>query len=193
MSIDSPVILIENVPSFVICRSTNGMPEAKLTWNYSQTLKYLSKTDYALISDQSLRNSISNLSLIGNEFDHGKTIECQAHSSAIQTLNQTLITKQLIQIHFLPKIDLISKGNLNENENLTIISKIRSRPNVDLIEWFNGTNLLNLTNQTRFNLILTRFMHNNRIFCRVTNQIGTTNQSIQLKVNCKFEEMKYIF
>lgn len=186
LSIDDPVVLIENVESFVICRSTNGMPEAKLTWNYPQSIKTISKVDYALISDESLRNSISNLSLIANESHHGKSIQCQAHSAAIETLNRTLVTNQTIRIHFQPKLKLIFSGNENENSNVTIRCQIESRPDVYRIEWFNGTHSLQRTNQTQINFTLTRFMHRNLLICQATNQIGTTNQSIQLNVNCNY-------
>jgi hypothetical protein len=73
------------------------MPEAKLSWHFPKSINYLSKNDYALITDQSLRNSISNITLIANRSYHGKLIQCQAHSSAIQTLNRTMITQQYIQ------------------------------------------------------------------------------------------------
>jgi hypothetical protein len=97
LSIDNPVILIENVLSYLVCRANNAMPEAKLSWHLPKSLNYLSKNDYALLSDHSLRNSISNLTLIANRSYHGLEIQCQAHSLAIQTLNKTLITKQYIQ------------------------------------------------------------------------------------------------
>jgi hypothetical protein len=73
------------------------MPEAKLSWHFPKSISYLSKNDYALISDQSLRNSISNITLIPNKSYHGKLIRCQAHSSAIGITNQTMITEQYIQ------------------------------------------------------------------------------------------------
>jgi hypothetical protein len=72
------------------------MPEAKLSWHLPKSINYLSKNDYALISDQSLRNSISNITLIANRSYHGKLIQCQAHSSALETLNRTMITEQYI-------------------------------------------------------------------------------------------------
>jgi hypothetical protein len=97
LSIDSPVILVENVLSFIVCRASNAMPEAKLSWHFPNSINYLSKNDYALISDQSLRNSISNITLIANRSYHGKFIQCQAHSSAIEILNHTMITQQYIQ------------------------------------------------------------------------------------------------
>jgi hypothetical protein len=97
LSIDSPVILIENILSFIICRANNAMPEAKLSWHFPKSINYLSKNDYALISDQSLRNSISNVTLIANRSYHGKLVQCQAHSLAIQINNQSMITQQYIQ------------------------------------------------------------------------------------------------
>jgi hypothetical protein len=99
LSIDSPLILIENVLSFIICRANNAMPEAKLSWHFPSSISYLSKNDYALISGQSLRNSISNVTLIPSRSYHGKLIQCQAHSSAIQIQNQTMIIQQYIQTY----------------------------------------------------------------------------------------------
>lgn len=96
ISIDHPIELIENLPSNIICRSNNAMPEAKLSWILPSSINYLSKTDYVLINDKSLRNSISNLTLLPNRSFHGKLIQCQANSSAIHLLNQTIITQQFI-------------------------------------------------------------------------------------------------
>lgn len=95
--IDSPVILIENQISFIICRATNSMPEAKLSWNLPKSISYISKNDYVLLSGQSLRNSISNITLMANRSYHGLLIQCQAHSSALNILNKTMITQQYIQ------------------------------------------------------------------------------------------------
>jgi len=97
LSIDSPVILIENVLSFIVCRANNAMPEAKLSWHLPKSISYLSKNDYALITDQSLRNSISNITFLPTRSYHGQLIQCQAHSSAIDIINQTMITQQYIQ------------------------------------------------------------------------------------------------
>ncbi|CAF5227667.1 unnamed protein product, partial [Rotaria magnacalcarata] len=83
------------------------MPEAKISWHFPKSISYISKNDYALLSGQALRNSISNLTLIANRSYHGILIQCQAHSSAIQTLNKTMITQQYIQTIFRPEINII--------------------------------------------------------------------------------------
>lgn len=73
------------------------MPEAKISWHFPKSINLTSKNDYTLLSGQSLRTSISNITLIANRFYHGKLIQCQAHSSAIQIINKTMITQQYIQ------------------------------------------------------------------------------------------------
>lgn len=96
LTIDNPVVVVENVLSFVVCRANNGMPEAKLSWHLPKSISYLSKNDYALLSDQSLRNSISNLTFVPSRSFHGQLIRCQAHSAALDINNQSLITEQYI-------------------------------------------------------------------------------------------------
>ncbi|CAF1663599.1 unnamed protein product, partial [Adineta ricciae] len=185
LTIDSPVVLIENVLSFIVCRANNAMPEAKLSWHLPKSISYLSKNDYALISDQSLRNSISNITFLPNRSFHGKLIQCQAHSSAIDINNQTMITEQYIQTIFAPEINLTLDGKQTEGELIRITCEISSRPDFDEIQWFNGSVLLNMTNQTRLEVKLTRYMHGNRISCQVKNQVGKRNQSLTLQVNYK--------
>lgn len=73
------------------------MPEATLSWILPKSINYLSKIDYVILSEQSLRNSISNITLIANRSYHGLIIQCQAHSSAIQILNKTIIAQQIIE------------------------------------------------------------------------------------------------
>ncbi len=75
------------------------MPEPKLYWNLPKSLNKISQKDYVFISDHLLRYSISNLTVLANRSSHGKSIECQADSSAIQIFNKTLITKQYIQTY----------------------------------------------------------------------------------------------
>jgi hypothetical protein len=188
------------------------MPEAKLSWHFPKSINYLSKNDYALISDQSLRNSISNITLIANRSYHGKIVQCQAHSSAIQIRNHTMITQQYIQTickfplfcFFLsyfclnlvaPEINMSLIGEQIENKIIVIHCYIQARPELMKIQWFNGTNLLSLTNENRLSIHLTRFMHNNKIICQATNQVGKRNQSITLQINCKsksFIQKKYL-
>ncbi|CAF4404907.1 unnamed protein product, partial [Rotaria magnacalcarata] len=50
------------------------------------------------------------------------------------------------------------------------------------IQWFNGTSLLNITNENRLSLLLPRYMNKNKITCQAINQVGTTNQSIILDI-----------
>ncbi|CAF1633514.1 unnamed protein product [Rotaria magnacalcarata] len=180
--IDSPVILIEHVLSFIVCRANNAMPEAKISWHFPKSISYISKNDYALLSGQALRNSISNLTLIANRSYHGILIQCQAHSSAIQTLNKTMITQQYIQTIFRPEINIILIGKQIENNIIYIQCNVECRPNLIKIQWFNGTSLLNITNENRLSLLLTRYMNKNKITCQAINQVGTTNQSIILDI-----------
>ena len=106
---------MDNFLSFIVCRANNAMPEAKLSWHFPKSISYISKNDYALLSGQSLRNSISNLTLIANRSHHGILIQCQAHSSAIEALNKTMITQQYIEtickIFYLFLICIISFSN----------------------------------------------------------------------------------
>ncbi|CAF1169941.1 unnamed protein product [Rotaria sordida] len=185
LSIDNPIILIENVLSFIICRGDDGMPEAKLSWHIPKSINYLSINDYVLLSGQSLRNSISNLTLIPNRSYHGILIQCQAHSSAILLNNKTMITQQYIQTIFRPEINISLIGQQIENKIITIQCYVNSRPKLIKIEWFNGTDLLNVTNENRLSFILTRYMHKNKITCQATNQVGKTNQSIELYITYK--------
>jgi hypothetical protein len=60
------------------------------------------------------------------------------------------------------------------------------RPSLIEIQWFNGTYLLNQTNQTNFSLLLTRYMHKNEIICQAKNEVGKRNQSISLDIICMF-------
>ncbi|CAF2034512.1 unnamed protein product [Rotaria magnacalcarata] len=180
--IDSPVILIEHVLSFIVCRANNAMPEAKISWHFPKSISYISKNDYALLSGQALRNSISNLTLIANRSYHGILIQCQAHSSAIQTLNKTMITQQYIQTIFRPEINIILIGKQIENNIIYIQCNVECRPNLIKIQWFNGTSLLNITNENRLSLLLPRYMNKNKITCQAINQVGTTNQSIILDI-----------
>ncbi len=178
------------------------MPEAKLSWHLPKSISYLSKNDYALITDQSLRNSISNLTFLPSRSYDGKLIQCQAHSSAIDIINQTMITQQYIQtickqlfhlffINFSvdeilvpPEINISLIGQQIENGLIYIYCNVQSRPNLNKIQWFNGTYPLNVTDKNRLAIHLTRFMHKNKITCQATNQVGTRNQSIALQVNC---------
>ncbi|CAF0894195.1 unnamed protein product [Adineta steineri] len=185
LSLDSPIVLIENVLSFIVCRAQNAMPEAKLSWHLPKSISYLSKNDYALISDQSLRNSISNITFIPNRLYHGKLIQCQAHSSAIDIMNKTMITQQYIQTIFSPEINISLIGEQTENERINISCNVYCRPNLEKIKWFNGSSLLNLTDKNHFELLLTRYMHKNQIICQATNQVGTQNQSVTLLINYK--------
>ena len=98
ISIDNPIELIENIPSNIICRSNNAMPEAKLSWLLPKSLNSVSISDYVLINDKSLRNSISNLTFIPNKSFHNQLIQCQANSSAIHLTNTTISTQQYIHI-----------------------------------------------------------------------------------------------
>ena len=98
MWIDNPIELIENIPSNVICRSNDAMPEAKLYWILPSSINYLSINDYVLINEKSLRNSISNLTILPNKSFHRKLIQCQANSTAIHLLNRTIITQEYINI-----------------------------------------------------------------------------------------------
>ncbi|CAF4865535.1 unnamed protein product, partial [Rotaria socialis] len=180
--IDSPVVLTENVLSFIVCRANNAMPEAKISWHFPKSISYISKNDYALLSGQSLRNSISNLTLIANRSYHGILIQCQAHSSAIQTLNKTMITQQYIQTIFRPEINISLIGKQIENNIIYIQCNVECRPDLIKIQWFNGTSLLNITNENRLSLLLTRYMNKNKITCQAINQVGTTNQSIILDI-----------
>ncbi|UJR11789.1 hypothetical protein I4U23_015969 [Adineta vaga] len=185
LTIDSPVILIENVLSFIVCRANNAMPEAKLSWHLPESISYLSKNDYALISDQSLRNSISNITFLPNRSFHGKLIQCQAQSSAIDINNQTMITQQYIQTIFAPEINLTLIGKQTEDQVIQIDCYVYSRPDFDQIQWFNGSSLLDMTNESRLEIKLTRYMHGNRISCQAKNQVGKRNQTIILQVNYK--------
>ncbi|CAM4977086.1 unnamed protein product [Rotaria socialis] len=175
-------LLIEHVLSFIVCRANNAMPEAKISWHFPKSISYISKNDYALLSGQALRNSISNLTLIANRSSHGILIQCQAHSSAIQTLNKTMITQQYIQTIFRPEINISLIGKQIENNIIYIQCNVECRPNLIKIQWFNGSSLLNITNENRLSLLLTRYMNKNKITCQAINQVGTTNQSIILDI-----------
>ena len=179
------------------------MPEAKLSWHLPGSISYLSKNDYALLSDQSLRNSISNITLLPSRAFHGKLIRCQAHSSAIDINNQTMITQQYIQTickplslslftsanHALlldaPEINLTLTGEQTEDQLVTMHCHVSSRPSVDQVRWFNGSARLNASDGNRLQLKLTRYMHGNQIHCQATNAVGRRNQSRTLQVNCK--------
>ncbi|CAF1016860.1 unnamed protein product [Rotaria sp. Silwood1] len=182
LSIDSPIVLLENVLSYIVCRSYNGMPEAKLSWHIPKSLNYISKNDYALLSGQSLRNSISNITLIANRSHHGLRIKCQADSSAIQLNNKTMITQEYIQTIFRPEINISLIGEQIENNLIYIECNVICRPKLINIEWFNGSSLLNITSDYRLPILLTRYMHNNNIICQATNQVGKENQSIKLDI-----------
>ena len=78
-------------------------------------------------------------------------------------------------------------GEQIENKIIFIQCHVQSRPELMKIQWFNGTKLLSLTNENRLSIHLTRFMHNNKIICQATNQVGKRNQSITLQINCKIK------
>jgi hypothetical protein len=77
-------------------------------------------------------------------------------------------------------------GQQIENKLISIHCNIQCRPELTKIQWFNGTNLFNVTNEIRLSIVLTRYMHKNKIICQAINQVGKRNQSITLQVNCKF-------
>lgn len=81
-------------------------------------------------------------------------------------------------------MNLTLDGKQTEGELIHIICEVSSRPDFDEIQWFNGSYLLNMTNQTRLEVKLTRYMHGNRINCQAKNQVGKRNQSLTLQVNC---------
>lgn len=94
-----------------------------------------------------------------------------------------------------PEINMSLIGEQIENKIIVIHCYIQARPELMKIQWFNGTNLLSLTNENRLSIHLTRFMHNNKIICQATNQVGKRNQSITLQINCKsksFIQKKYL-
>ncbi|CAF3106489.1 unnamed protein product, partial [Rotaria sp. Silwood2] len=81
-----------------------------------------------------------------------------------------------------PEINISLIGKQIENEIIYIECYVECRPKLIKIEWFNGSYLLNLTNQNRLSFILTRYMHKNNIICQATNQVGKQNQSITLDI-----------
>jgi len=83
-----------------------------------------------------------------------------------------------------PEINISLIGQQNENKFISIYCNIHCRPDLIKIQWFNGTNLLNTTNENRLNIFLTRYMHKNKIICQAINQVGKRNQSIILQINC---------
>lgn len=85
-----------------------------------------------------------------------------------------------------PEINISLIGEQIENKYLSIHCNIQSRPDLIKIQWFNGTNLINLTNQNRLTILLTRYMHKNQIICQGINQVGKRNQSITLEIDCNF-------
>jgi hypothetical protein len=89
-----------------------------------------------------------------------------------------------------PEINISLIGQQNENKLISIYCDIQCRPDLIKIQWFNGTNLLNITNENRLNISLTRYMHKNKIICQAINQVGKRNQSIILQINCMYISKK---
>jgi hypothetical protein len=85
-----------------------------------------------------------------------------------------------------PEINISLIGQQIENQLINIHCDIECRPDLIKIQWFNGTDLLNLRNENRLSIVLTRYMHQNQITCQATNQVGKRNRSITLEVNCMF-------
>jgi len=77
-------------------------------------------------------------------------------------------------------------GQQIEGELILIQCDIICRPSLIQIQWFNGTYLLNQTNENYLSIILTRHMHRNNITCQARNEVGKRNQSISLDVICMF-------
>ena len=89
-------------------------------------------------------------------------------------------------------MNLTIVGEMIENQLISIHCESDCRPTCETIQWFNGTNKFNSTNEKSISLILTRSMHFNQIICQVNNSIGSTNQSIILYINCKYSQTSFL-
>lgn len=99
LSLIDPFVLISNVPSSIVCRCSNGIPEARLKWILPDEIELLWKNDSLLIEDESHRTSISNVTLLAQRSSHNRSIRCEALSQALDLLNQTLNIERRLIIH----------------------------------------------------------------------------------------------
>ncbi|CAF0869253.1 unnamed protein product, partial [Didymodactylos carnosus] len=184
VSIDSPLILVENKQSYIVCRSIKSSPEAKLTWNLPLHIKYIAKNDYAQIMNEYLRNSVSNLTVIAERNWNGQEIECIAQTTA---LNQNIIVKEQIIVNFIPDVRLAIKQQtpIIENTFIKLLCEVNARPSVyqfRYIRWYNGSVMIQNQHGSEMELFILRSMNNNEITCEALNTVGKKNSTLRLDV-----------
>ena len=196
LSFVDPFVLIDNVPSSIVCRCSNGIPEPRLKWILPEHIELIWKNDYLLIEDESHRQSISNITLLAQRSSHNTSLQCQSLSPALDLLNRTLNIEQRIIIHCKqsslsrphlhlrvldpPELELRVKGEMIEGKWIEIECQIDCRPSWTNLQWSQRE----WNNRTTISFRLTRQFHLRNIFCQVENPIGRTNRSIQLQVQC---------
>ncbi|CAF0734481.1 unnamed protein product, partial [Didymodactylos carnosus] len=181
VSIDSPLVLVENKQSYIVCRSIKSSPEAKLSWNLPKHIKYVAKNDYAQIMNEYLRNSVSNLTVIAERSWNDQEIECIAETTA---LNQNIIAKEQIIVNFAPDVRLHIKQEtpIIENTFIKLVCEVNARPPVYQFRWFNGSTLIQNQIGSEMELFVLRSMNNDEITCETLNTIGKKNSTLRLDV-----------
>ena len=99
LSLDYPLILVVGVRCQLICRCVNGIPDSRLKWFLPEGVELLLRNDYLLLEGDSLRTSISNLTVLASSSLDHLTVRCQAQSAALDLLNVTLSVEEQLVVH----------------------------------------------------------------------------------------------
>ncbi|XP_071176176.1 irregular chiasm C-roughest protein-like [Mytilus edulis] len=166
------------------CTSANGKPGAEITW-YKDSVRIVDKvfsvTDRNGVKDKR-ETTISHVTIIPTEEDHGKRIECRA-SNAVQI--QPLKALATLDVQFKPSITL--KVNitrkLREHDYVRFTCDAKANPSQITWKWYKDGEFI--PGESKFTLDianLNRDDHRSILMCEGENAIGVSRATTTLDI-----------
>lgn len=166
------------------CISNNGKPGATISW-YKDSAKILnnafSRTQQKSDTDKR-EDTISFVTIVPTESDHGKKIECWAQN---QVQTTPLKTDATLDVQFKPKITLNVNVTRKLREHDFVRFSCAAQANPSDITWIWLEDGVPIAGQTKNYMDipnLDRSYHRSKLTCRATNEIGDSEATTMLDI-----------